>query len=149
MRPSARFPTSNALLTGPKFLGASATPQGALRWAFLVKVLMSFPVVSKISTAPLLKLLSTKVTYNLLLMFCTLYTVKPVSLGSEKDPTFLNVPSMMSTLLLTPVANPVYQAPSVAVKATTAEPEFTDGFQPLIVPGSKVSKMNSAAPDFP
>src|SRR5579863_8049181 len=60
----------------------------------------------------------------------------------------LSAPKRKLAPLLTPMASPVYQA-FAPLTTTTADPAFTDGFQPLIVPGSKVSKMKSAGPDFP
>src|SRR5580692_2615873 len=59
----------------------------------------------------------------------------------------LSAPKRKLAPLLTPRASPVYQAS--ALTTTTEEFGFTDGFQPLIVPGSKVAKMNRAGSDFP
>jgi hypothetical protein len=50
MRPSCKFPTKTALLTGPNCAGASANSHGAL--SSLADVLSRLPVMSKISTAP-------------------------------------------------------------------------------------------------
>src|SRR5580704_15377199 len=60
----------------------------------------------------------------------------------------LSAPKRKLAPLFTPVAKPVYQA-FAPLTTTTADFGFTDGFQPLIVPGSKVAKMNAAGPDFP
>src|SRR5580693_2345752 len=60
----------------------------------------------------------------------------------------LSAPKRKLAPLFTPMARPVYQA-FAPLTTTTAELGFTDGFQPLIVPGSKVAKMKAAAPDFP
>src|SRR5271167_1127158 len=59
----------------------------------------------------------------------------------------LSAPNRKLAPLFTPIAKPVYQA--LAFTTTTDELGFTDGFQPLIVPGSKVAKINAAGPDFP
>src|SRR5580700_4802328 len=59
----------------------------------------------------------------------------------------LSAPKRKLAPLFTPMARPVYQA--LAFTTTTAAFGLTDGFQPLIVPGSKLAKMNAAAPDFP
>src|SRR4029077_20539483 len=59
----------------------------------------------------------------------------------------LSAPKRKCAPLFTPMARPVYQA--LALTTTTDELAFTFGFQPLIVPGSKVAKINAAGPDFP
>src|ERR1700731_2433319 len=60
----------------------------------------------------------------------------------------LSAPNKKLAPFFTPIARPVYQA-FAPLTTTTDELGFTDGFQPLIVPGSKVAKMNAAGPDFP
>src|SRR5580704_3669930 len=60
----------------------------------------------------------------------------------------LSAPKRKLAPLFTPIARPVYQA-FAPLTTTTAAFGFTDGFQPLIVPGSKLAKMNAAGPDFP
>src|SRR5580704_2936083 len=59
----------------------------------------------------------------------------------------LSAPKRKLAPLFVPIARPVYQA--LALTATTAALGFTDGFQPLIVPGSNESKIKRAGPDFP
>src|ERR1700686_165505 len=58
----------------------------------------------------------------------------------------LSAPKRKLAPLLTPMARPVYQA--LALTTTMAAFGFTDGFQPLMVPGSKESKMNRAGPEL-
>src|ERR1700687_4366771 len=60
----------------------------------------------------------------------------------------LSAPKRKWAPLFTPIARPVYQA-LAPLTTTTDELGFTFGFQPLIVPGSKVAKINAAGPDFP
>src|SRR5580693_4041782 len=60
----------------------------------------------------------------------------------------LSAPKRKCAPLFTPMAKPVYQA-FAPLTTTTDEFAFTDGFQPLIVPGSKVAKMKKAGPDLP
>src|SRR5580700_1865416 len=60
----------------------------------------------------------------------------------------LSAPKRKCAPLFTPMAKPEYQA-CAPLTTTTDEFAFTDGFQPLIVPGSKVAKMKTAGPEFP
>src|SRR5580692_1444715 len=60
----------------------------------------------------------------------------------------LSAPKRKLAPLFTPMARPVYHA-FAGLTTTTDDLGFTDGFQPLIVPGSKVAKINAAGPDFP
>src|SRR5690349_19065163 len=59
----------------------------------------------------------------------------------------LSAPKRKFAPLLVPIARPVYQAGALFT-TTTAALGLTDGFQPLIVPGSKLPKMNSAGPEL-
>src|ERR1700722_8436500 len=59
----------------------------------------------------------------------------------------LSAPNRKLAPLFTPMASPVYQA--FALTTITDEVGFTDGFQPLIVPGSNVAKIKAAGPAFP
>src|SRR5580765_235188 len=78
--PSLTFPTSNVLLSGPKFDGANARPHGPFRTEVGGMDFKRVPVGENTSTAPVLA--PSKVTITRFLMKDTPYTVIPVSFVS-------------------------------------------------------------------